>query len=352
MVYQPLTSLDPTKTRNASDTLCCLFDIPSLRDFQVQAGQNILRGRDTFLDIPTGGGKTLAFYYPLFYHWQPGKLEHDSLKITLVIGPLSGLLESQADVLNKKGVPAIALTGETEKLMDALKDFGNGKYRVGFIGPEMALSRDFHEMVLESRVFQDSIISVVVDEGHNVSEWGTDDFRPAFAKIQALPGRLPSELPTLVVSATIPPEVIADIQDKLGMGNGCDIIAVSNEKPNVALSVRVMQHPQDTFADLLSLFPLDLTSSDGFPQTLIYVNSRQDAERIQDFLRQYCPDCVPKTSFEFYHRFIADDRKKFVEKGLHDESLRAVPATDALGMGLDFRSVKRVVLWNEPRTFN
>ena len=62
-VLMPLSSLDPEKTRKASETLCSLFDIPSLRDYQERAGQNVLLGKDTFLDIPTGGGKTLAFYY-------------------------------------------------------------------------------------------------------------------------------------------------------------------------------------------------------------------------------------------------------------------------------------------------
>ncbi|KAJ3924178.1 MAG: hypothetical protein NXY57DRAFT_876227, partial [Lentinula lateritia] len=87
--------LDPEKTRIAAETICTLFKIPSLRDYQVQAGQNALRGKNTFLDIPTGGGKTLAFYYPLFYHWQPGQTSKKSQKTILVLGPLSRLLGSQ-----------------------------------------------------------------------------------------------------------------------------------------------------------------------------------------------------------------------------------------------------------------
>ncbi|THV04156.1 P-loop containing nucleoside triphosphate hydrolase protein [Dendrothele bispora CBS 962.96] len=326
---RPVHPTQISVTRQASETLCSLYNIPSLPDFQEKAGQNVLLGKDTFLDIPTGGGKTLAFYYALFYHWKPGITEQHAQKIVLIIGPLSGLLQAQADTLTMRGVPAIALTGNNKDLDKDLKDFGNGRFRVGFVGPEMALSKDFHANVLESEVFQESCIVLVVDEAHNISEWGTDDFRPDFARIQALLGRLPSNLPTLVASATVPPEIIEDIKDKLGtMRKDTAMIAVSNEKPNVSLSVHIMQHPQDTFADLLPLFPSEASGPLDFPQTLIYVNG---------------------THFEFYHRYVTEDCKTFIEKGLYDGSLRAVPATDALGMGLDFRGIKRVVLWNEPQ---
>lgn len=72
MVYCPVTILDPSKTASTSETLIKPFNIPSLHDYQEKAGQNVLLGKNTFLDIPTGGDKTLSFYYPLFYHWQPG----------------------------------------------------------------------------------------------------------------------------------------------------------------------------------------------------------------------------------------------------------------------------------------
>lgn len=121
MVYRPLTTLDAVKAAKATATLLELFRIPSLRNYQEKAGQNILLGKNTFLDVPTGGGKTLSFYYPLFYHWQPGSKTKKSQKIILVIGPLSGLMKSQARDLVRIGVPAVALTRETEDLEKELK---------------------------------------------------------------------------------------------------------------------------------------------------------------------------------------------------------------------------------------
>lgn len=203
---------------------------------------------------------------------------------------------------------------------------------MGFVGPEMVLNDSFHKFVVENRNFQNNIITAVVDEAHNISEWGTDDFRPEFSRISALLARLPQGLPILAASATVSPEVIVDIKNKLGMGGHCDHIAVSNEKLNVSLSVRMLQHPPDSYADLLALFPKNPISPDDFEQTLIYVNSRQEAERIQDFLRAHAPEQIPGVRFEFYHRYIADDRKATIEKGLASGFLRGVPATDALGM--------------------
>lgn len=306
-------------------------------------------GQNTFLDIPTGGGKTLAFWYPLFYHWQPGVTAKDAQKIILVLGPLSRLLVSQAEGLNAIGVPAIAMTAETKDLDTAFKvhifihlfnsvfltrsqNFGNGKYRVGFLGPEMALSGDFTKQVINNATFQDSITAVVVDEAHNISEWGTDDFRPAFSNISQLLARLPGQIPCIAASATVPPEVIDDIADKLGFGNDYERVSVTNEKKNVALSVRTLQHPRDSYADLLFLFPIGGTKSEDFPQTLIYVNSRQEAEHIQDFLRKHCPEYIPTVAFEFYHRYVSEDRKAEIEKAIKSGKLRGVSATDALGM--------------------
>lgn len=350
MPFKPVKEIDQDRYRNAVRTLCEVFEVPALREMQKQAGLNIIRGDCTILDVPTGGGKTLAFWLSLFYHWSPGDTSKDSQKMLLVVGPLTGLMDSQAKALNARGIPAVAMTSVTENLDQVLKvglfnfnvvirwitahhkDFAANKYRVGFVGPELGNSPRFHNAVLKSEMVQDNLICVIADEGHCISEWGTDDFRPEYGNIATLLGRLPSGVPILVASATLPPEIVADIKTKLKLPHGCKTVSVSNAKPNVALSVRILQHPQGTFADLLALFPLGLTDAADFPQTLIYVNSRQEAEKIQDFLRAYCPECMSDVSFEFYHRHIAEKRKTFIQDSLNDGLLSAVPATDALGM--------------------
>ncbi|KAJ7107392.1 P-loop containing nucleoside triphosphate hydrolase protein [Mycena epipterygia] len=314
MPFTPLVELDPEKLDTAYKTLCTVFGVPYLRPHQKETGQNVLKGISTILDVPTGGGKTLAYWLPLFYYWTPGNTDEDFQKIILM-------------------------------------DIGENKYRIVLISPEMAITSKFHETVLSSKAFSDNIISQVIDEGHCISEWGNDDFRPDFSKLHILLGRLPSGLPIVVRSATMPRHVILDIQEKLRLRADCARVSVSNEKLNIALSVRIMQHPQDTYADLMTLFTRDSAGPEDFPQTLVYAGGRMDVEKIQDFFRRNSPEHIDAEVFEFYHRFIAEDRKKSIQERLASGALRVGASTDALGMGMDFQRIMRIILWHCPRSF-
>ncbi|KAJ7677229.1 P-loop containing nucleoside triphosphate hydrolase protein [Mycena rosella] len=333
MPFKPLVDLDPEKLEKASKLLCELFSVPSLRVYQTEVGQNVLKGISTFLDIPTGGGKTLAFWFPLFYYWEPGNTDKDCQKTILVVGPLTALMQSQALSLAERG------------------DVGENKYRIVLVSPEMATSTKFHETVLSNKAFADNIICLDIDEGHCISEWGNDDFRPEFSNLRVLLARLPSGLPVVIGSATMPHDVMLDILAKLRLRNDCAHVSVSNAKMNVALSVRILQHLQDTFADLITLFPQDPAVPEDFPQTLIYADGHMVVEKIQDFLRRNTPEEISDKSFEFYHRFIAEDQKLSIQNRIEDGTLRAVPTTDALGMGMDFKGIMRVILWLCPRSF-
>ncbi|KAJ6575845.1 hypothetical protein B0H10DRAFT_2199226 [Mycena sp. CBHHK59/15] len=279
MPFTPVATLDPEMLKLAEQMLCAVFDIPSLHPHQLEVGQNILKGITTILDVPTGGGKTLAFWYALFYRWQPCNTDAHSQKIVLVVGPLVALMEAQAKKLNLKAIPAVAITSRSTNVEGAMSDLGQNKYRVGLVGPEMALSAEFHAKVLNQKKFTKN---------------------------------------------------------------------VSNEKLNVSLEVRIVQHEPDSFADLMYLF-----SGDGeeFLQTLIYANGRQDTEKIQDFLRDNRPESLDATAFEFYHRHIEEARKIIVQERIESGELRATSATDALGLGMDFQAIMRVILWMCPRTF-
>ncbi|KAJ6552521.1 P-loop containing nucleoside triphosphate hydrolase protein [Mycena sp. CBHHK59/15] len=309
-----------------------MFGIPSLRLHQEEAGQNVLRGISTLLDVPTGGGKIIAFWYVLFYHWSPGNTQEDCQKIFLVVGPLVALMEAQAQTLRDKGIPAVAITSLSGNVKQLLTDLGNNKFHVGLVGPEMALSTEFHEKVLNNVLFTTNVISLVIDEGHCICEWGTDDFQPDFRKIAQLAARLPTGLPILAASATMLRDVIRNILHHLGLPADCARVQVSNEKLNVSLSVRIMQNELDSYADLLSLFPKDPQGPEDFLQTLIYTNGRLDAEKIQDFLRDNTPEAIDPKFFEFYHRDIDDTRKIIIEGLLYSGEMRGVCATDALGL--------------------
>ncbi|KAJ7687525.1 P-loop containing nucleoside triphosphate hydrolase protein [Mycena rosella] len=352
MPFTPVAVLDPERLKFAAQRICQVFGVESLHSPQQEAGQNILKGISTLLDVPTGGGKTLAFWYALFYHWEPGNMEKDCQKIVLVVGPLVALMEEQAKVRNAKGIPAIASTDNSPNPEQSLMDVDQNKYRVGFVGPEMALSTQFHEKVLNQVEFTKNIICLVIDELHCIWEWGDDDFRPEYRQIVQLVARLPTGLPILGASATAPYHVIKDIRANLGLPADCARVEVSNEKLKVFLSVRILQHEPESFADRFVLFPDEAEGPEDFLQTLIYANGRQEVEKIQDFLRDNAADCSdPKKAFEFYHRHETSTLKSGVVRRIKTGELPGVATTDALGLGMDFQTILRVLLWMKPRSF-
>ncbi|KAE9395034.1 hypothetical protein BT96DRAFT_1045743 [Gymnopus androsaceus JB14] len=249
----------------------------------------------TGYNLPTGGGKTFAFWYALFYHWDT---ENDAL------------------------ISALAVNSEGDKMDDIFENTPGEddclKHRVVFVSPETASSNSFHKQVLRNKTSRDNCVELVINEAH-CAKYG----QPGKLLV-----RLPSGLPVLFSSATMPEEVIKDILFKVGLIP--EQVAVSNAKYNVALSIRVLQHPTTTYADLFSLFPTG--ENEGFPQTIIYMNSRTEVEQIQDFLHRHRPLHMPEDIFEFYHRNITETRKEYIQKGLQSGKLRCVIATDALGI--------------------
>ncbi|KAK0435752.1 P-loop containing nucleoside triphosphate hydrolase protein [Armillaria borealis] len=320
MSFVPVASPDPQKLNETRKILCEVFNVPELRSFQDEAGQNMLKGLDTIVDAPTGAGKTLSFMYALFYHWRPGDIPNPKTdKIILVLSPLIGLMKDQLLVRQYAG---------------------QNKYRVVLVGPETAKKTQFQELVLSKKRFKRNIIG----------EYGGDDFRPDYATAPGiLRGRLPGGLPILVASATMPPDVITDLTHKVGLTSECRRIAISNEKRNIALSVRLIQHAGDSYADLFTLIPHNAATPDDIDQTIIYVNERAVAERIQDFFRVNASQFPPE-SFEFYHRHIDQKSKDRIQAGLISGRIRIVISTDALGLGVHYPLIRRVFLWHAPRT--
>ncbi|KAL0563732.1 hypothetical protein V5O48_018334, partial [Marasmius crinis-equi] len=116
MPFKPVKSLHLDCANHAEDKIYELWGALALRKHQVQAGRNNVLGKNTVLDVPTRGGKTLAFWYPIFYHLSGDPNNAKNFDNLLVISPLDALMESQMKDLEEKGVPAIALSSSTENL--------------------------------------------------------------------------------------------------------------------------------------------------------------------------------------------------------------------------------------------
>ncbi|KAK7472075.1 hypothetical protein VKT23_000190 [Stygiomarasmius scandens] len=116
MATQNRRNIDLERLERARETLCNVFGISALREHQERAGRNIIQGLSTIYDVPTGGGKTLAFWYPLFYYWKPGDEEPASQKVVLV------------------GIPAIAVnsSGHAKELFEEPHTDGSAESRLKY----------------------------------------------------------------------------------------------------------------------------------------------------------------------------------------------------------------------------
>ncbi|KIJ25075.1 hypothetical protein M422DRAFT_193886, partial [Sphaerobolus stellatus SS14] len=314
------------------------FDLSSVYDWQLEACRAILEKRDCILSAPTGGGKTLAFYLPLLAFYDPTTENASNQPITLIVSPLVELMNQQANDLNEKGIPAVALCGDNLRDKGLTERFGQGEFRVGFISPETVNSPFFNEKVLSCTVFKQLLVAVCYDEGHTILEWG-GSFRPDFlASCELLRGRLPVGLPVLVASATLSRPLVQELYTVLKIGERVSLVQFSNARPNISLSVRCMKYPK-TFGDLYGLLPeLDtLWKAEDIPTTLVYFNTKPEAEKAADFLRMQLPEEIPHSAVAFYTADVGETRKREIIEGL--------------SQGLNLRNIQRVVLWRIPPSF-
>lgn len=152
----------------------------------------------------------------------------------------------------------------------------------------MAQSSEFARALFESKEWRGCYVCLNIDEAHAMTEWGHKTFRPEDSSVSSLRSRLKAGIPVCAASATPPSSVLLDVKAKLGLPTNTVHVAVSNAKPNVALSVRTMKHTEDTFTDIASVIPHGCMSASNIPITLIYVESCQEAEDIKDVLREQC----------------------------------------------------------------
>ncbi|KAJ6558716.1 P-loop containing nucleoside triphosphate hydrolase protein, partial [Mycena sp. CBHHK59/15] len=155
-----------------------------------------------------------------------------------------------------------------------------------------------------------------------------------------------------IASATLPTHVLDDVCAKLKIGQDAVIISMSNARPNIALSVRKIVHPDDTKADLRFLIREDATVPADIPISLVYFNTRIETEDACDQLQSWAHDIgIGTSAIAFYHAKIGTARKRELERKLRNGEVRILCCTDAVGMGCDMRNIFRVVLWKLPPSF-
>lgn len=284
----------------------------AFRTPQLEIIDAVMAGRDTFVLMPTGGGKSVCFQVP--------SLMMDG--ICLVISPLVALMKDQVQNLQYKGIKAIALTGgiHQEEIIDLLDNCQYGNYKFLYLSPERLQS----DWILE-RVKNLPINLIAIDEAHCVSQWG-HDFRPAYMKIAALKEFFP-KTPFLALTASATKRVQEDIIMQLQLDDPA-IFTKSFARENLAYMI---------FETEDKLFMAEQILRKNPQPAIIYVANRKSCTTTVSQLNTL------GFTATYYHGGLSLKDKAAQMQLWMDEKVQVMVATNAFGMGIDKANVKTVI---------
>jgi len=306
-------------TVDLSATLKKHFGYDEFRPLQREIIQDALAGRDVFVLMPTGGGKSLCFQLPA--------LTRDGL--TIVVSPLISLMKDQVDALQTSGIPATYLnsTVDREEAKARWRGLHRGEYRLLYVAPERLMLDTFLERALNWNIAQ-----FAIDEAHCISEWG-HDFRPEYRELKKLRKHLP-DVPIMALTATATEQVRADIIKELNLRDPRPYVASFN-RPNLTYRVVAKTAPYDQLLAFMRSRPND--------SGIVYCASRKSTESLARNLNEN------GVSTKTYHAGLTtSERTRHQEAFLRDD-VRVITATIAFGMGINKPNVRFVVHYDLPK---
>lgn len=297
-----------------------IFGYSQFRGSQEVVIRNLLSGKNTFVIMPTGAGKSLCYQLPAMIR--------DGLAI--VISPLIALMKNQVDQLNAYGINARFLNstlskGEITKLK---KDCINGLVKLLYVAPESLNKEENIEFLQKVNVS-----FVAIDEDHCISEWG-HDFRPEYRKIKTMIAQL-GEKNVIALTATATPKVQLDIQKNLQMEEA-DVFVSSFNRKNLFYEVR----PKKETKKQLIRFLKEHKGKSG----IIYCLSRKKVEEIAQLINVNGFKAAP------YHAGLDPDVRMKNQDDFLNEDVDIIVATIAFGMGIDKPDVRFVVHYDVPKS--
>ena len=301
------------------ETLRKYFGYSDFRPLQKEIINDVLNDRDTFVLMPTGGGKSLCYQLPA--------LLKDG--ITVVVSPLISLMKDQVDSLKENGIDAAYLNStlkpaQSRRIYDELK---RGEIKILYLAPER-LTLSGTVTLLKSL----DVSLFAIDESHCISEWG-HDFRPEYRKLSMLKKKFPG-IPIIALTATATPKVREDTIKQLGIGN-CGIYVASFNRQNLFYRVRAKK---DTYNNLLQY----LRKKKG-ESGIIYCQSRRTVDSLTKKLRK---DGFNALS---YHAGLSDSQRANNQEMFIKDRADIVVATIAFGMGIDKPNVRFVIHYDLPK---
>lgn len=316
-----------TDAINLSAALQEYFGFNQFKGNQQAIVKSVLDGKDTFVIMPTGGGKSLCYQLPALL------MEGTAI----IISPLIALMKNQVDSIrgySQEDNVAHFLNSSLNKgqIKKVKQDIVDGTTKLLYIAPE-TLTKDEN---LE--FFQNTKVSfVAVDEAHCISEWG-HDFRPEYRRIRNMIDIIGGEIPVIALTATATPKVRADIVKILNM-KAENIFLSSFNRDNLFYEVRPKGKKEQTFKQILQLIKLQPNQSG-----IIYVQSRKAAEELAQVLNVNGIKSSP------YHAGLDAKLRTKAQDDFLMEEIDVICATIAFGMGIDKPDVRFVIHYDMPKS--
>lgn len=301
------------------------FGFSKFKGLQEGVIENILNNNDTFVIMPTGGGKSLCYQLPALM--KEGT--------AIVVSPLIALMKNQVDAIRgiseQHGIAHVLNSSLTKTEVKQVKeDITNGVTKLLYVAPE-SLTKEENVDFLKGV----ELSFVAVDEAHCISEWG-HDFRPEYRNLRGIINRLGDDIPIIGLTATATPKVQEDIIKNLGMTDA-KVFKASFNRPNLFYEVRPKTKEVD--ADIIRFVKQNQGKSG-----IIYCLSRKRVEELAQVLQVNGVSAVP------YHAgFDAKTRSKYQDMFLMEE-VDVVVATIAFGMGIDKPDVRFVIHHDIPKS--
>ena len=312
------------KNINLTDQLKKYFGFDTFKGNQQAIIENLLAGNDTFVLMPTGGGKSLCYQLPSLL------MEGTAI----VISPLIALMKNQVDAMRnyseEDGVAHFINSSLSKSAIEQVKaDIVSGKTKLLYVAPESLTKEENVEFLRTVK-----ISFYAVDEAHCISEWG-HDFRPEYRRIRPIINEI-GKAPLIALTATATPKVQHDIQKNLGMVDA-KVFKSSFNRPNLYYEVRAKTANIDK--DIIKFIRANPEKSG-----IIYCLSRKKVEELAEILQANGINARP------YHAGMDSATRTQNQDDFLMERIDVIVATIAFGMGIDKPDVRYVIHYDMPKS--
>ncbi|KAL4739632.1 hypothetical protein BDV11DRAFT_169927 [Aspergillus similis] len=314
------------------------FHLRGFRPNQLEAIDSTLSGKDTFVLMPTGGGKSLCYQLPSVIS------SGSTSGVTLVISPLLSLMQDQVSHLRRNKIKAYLINGDTPSeerqwIMSTLSSHNPETHiELLYITPEMISKSHALTDRIEKLCSIQKLARVVIDEAHCVSQWG-HDFRPDYKQIGAFRARIPG-VPLMALTATATENVKVDVIHNLRM-QGCEVFTQSFNRPNLTYEVR----RKGKHAELLDSIADTIKSTYRNKCGIVYCLSRNTCEKVAEALRTNY-----RIKAEHYHAGLDAETRARTQQRWQAGDVHVIVATIAFGMGIDKPDVRFVIHHSIPKS--